>query len=121
MSFDGKNPFKIMRQTWNVGGFEAITLGASKTLTHADAQNLFLNGGGSNRTITLPAPRKGAWFKLYNSGSTAHNLLVAQADDSTTLVTVNQDEMAIVFCPADAADDSASGWSLGCVVNIEQS
>jgi hypothetical protein len=121
MSFDGKNPFKINRQTWNMGGFEAITLADAKTLTHSDAQNLFLDGDGANRTITLPAPRKGAWFKIYNSGSTAHHLLIAQADNATTLVTVHQDEMGIVFCSADAADDSASGWSLGCVVNIEQS
>ena len=121
MSFDGKNPFKILRQTWNPGGYQLITLGAAKTLTHSDAQMLGLDPGGSNRTITLPAPRKGAWFWIFNRADGAENLLIAQADDSTTLATVNQNESAIVFCAADAADDSASGWSLLAVVPINLS
>ena len=45
MSFDGKNPFKILRQTWNPGGWEKETLSGNRTLKHDDAQMLGLDCG----------------------------------------------------------------------------
>ena len=95
MSFDGKNPFKILRQTWNVGGYEKETLTGNKTLTHSDAQVIGLNcGTGGGRDVILPAPRKGAWFWIFNQSTDADNLAVKQADGSTALATINQTKVA---------------------------
>ena len=66
MAFDGKNPFRILRQTWNPGGWEKETLAANKTLTHSDAQMLALDCGGLGRDVYLAAPRKGAWVWIFN-------------------------------------------------------
>ena len=118
MSFDGKNPFKILRQTWNPGGYEIETLAGTRTLKHDDAQMLGLDAGGGARNVVLPAPRKGAWFWIFNRSDAAENLTIQQADASTTAATVNQNESAILFCDADAADDSASGWTLMAIVAI---
>ena len=118
MAFDGSNPIKDMRQTWNPGGWEKETLAANKTLTHADAQMIGLDCGAAGRDVILPAPRKGAWFWIFNHTSTAKNLAVKQADGSTALATINQNERGIFFCDADAADDSASGWDLMALITI---
>ena len=119
MSFDGKNPFKILRQTWNVGGYEKETLTGNKTLTHSDAQVIGLNcGTGGGRDVILPAPRKGAWFWIFNQSTDADNLAVKQADGSTALAPINQNESGIFFCDADAADDSNSGWDLMGLITI---
>jgi hypothetical protein len=118
MSFDGKNPFKIMRQTWNPGGWEKETLAGNRTLKHDDAQMLGLDCDGTGRDVYLAAPRKGAWIWIFNQSSTAKNLSVKQADASTALATINQNESGLFYCDADAADDSASGWKLMALLTI---
>ena len=119
MSFDGKNPIKWKRQQWSVGGYEKETLTGNKTLTHSDAQVIGLNcGTGGGRDVILPAPRKGAWFWIFNQSTDADNLSVKQADGSTALATINQNESGIFFCDADAADDSNSGWDLMGLITI---
>ena len=118
MSFDGKNPIKWKRQQWSVGGYEIETLAANKTLTHSDAQMLGLDCGGSGRDVILAAPRKGAWVWIFNRSDAAENLSVKQADGSTALATINQNESGIFFCDADDADDSASGWTLMALITI---
>jgi hypothetical protein len=121
MAFAGKNPFKIPRQLWTVGGFDKQTLAGALTLTHQDSQMLGLDPGGSNRTITLPAPEDGAWFAIFNLADGAENLLIAQADDATTLATANQNEAAIVYALPDKADAAADGWALLAIVTISPS
>ena len=116
MSFDGKNPFKIPRPLWAPGGFEQETLSGDRVLTHLDAQHIGLDPGGAHRDVALPKPRKGAWFWIFNRADAAENLVIQQADASTTLATANQGESALVFCDADAADDSASGWTLMAII-----
>ena len=118
MSFSGSNPFKIMRQTWNPGGYEKETLSGTKTLTHSDAQVIGLDCGAAGRDVVLPAPRKGAWFWIFNHSSAARNLAVKQADGSTALATINQNESGIFFCAADAADDANDGWDLMGLITI---
>ena len=76
MSFDGKNPFKILRQTWNPGGWEKETLAGNRTHKHDDAQMLGLDCGGSGRDVFLAAPRKGAWVWIFNQSDAAENLSV---------------------------------------------
>ena len=112
MAFTGKNPFKIMRQMWSVGGFEKQTLAGALTLTHKSAQFLGLDPGGSGRTITLPAPQEGAFFVIFNRADGAENLLIAQADDATTLVTINQNEAALVYALDDKAAAATDGWEV---------
>ena len=118
MSFDGKNPFKILRQTWNPGGWEKETLAGNKTLKHDDAQMLALDCGGSGRDVFLAAPRKGAWVWIFNHSTDADNLHVNQADGSTLLAAINQNESGLFYADADAADNSASGWKLMALITI---
>jgi hypothetical protein len=118
--FTGKNPFKIMRQTWNPGGWEIETLAGDRVLTHDDAQMIAFDPDGA-RDLTMPAPRNGAWFWVFNHAGGAEDISVLQADGSTALATINQNESALFFCAADAADASASGWSLLAVVAISLS
>lgn len=118
MAFDGKNPFRIPRQTWNPGGWEKETLAGNKTLTHSDAQMLALDCGGSGRDVYLAAPREGAWVWIFNHSDGAENLSVKQADGSTPLATINQNESGLFYADADAADDSASGWKLMALLTI---
>lgn len=122
MSFDGKNPFKIPRQTWNPGGWEIETLAAPRVMTHDDAQMIaFDPASGAHRVVTLPNPRKGAWFWIFNHADAAENLLLRQADGTTVVGTVNQNESALVFSPADDEDDGSTGWSLLAIVAISLS
>lgn len=118
MAYDGKNPFRVLRQTWNPGGYEKETLAGNRTLTHSDAQVIGLNCGGDGRDVILPAPRKGAWFWIFNHSSDADNLAVKQADGTTALATINQNESGIFFCSADAADDAADAWDLMGLITI---
>ena len=118
MAFDGKNPFRIPRQTWNPGGWEKETLEGNKTLTHSDAQMLALDCDGSGRDVYLAAPRKGAWVWIFNHSDAAENLSVKQADCSTALATINQNESGLFYCDADAADDAAAGWKLMALLTI---
>ena len=118
MSFDGKNPFKIMRQTWRPGDFELEVLSGGRVLTHSDAQHIRLDADGSHRTVTLPDPRKGSWFWIVNGSGTSHNLLVKQANGTTALLTIEQNESAIVYCERDRADGGSVGWSLFAIIAI---
>jgi hypothetical protein len=118
MAFDGKNPWKLGRQMRLLGGLEIETLAAGRTLTHSDAQYIGLDPGGAHRNVVLPAPRKGSYFFIFNRADAAENLVVQQADASTTCATINQNEMAIVFCAADDEDDADDAWSLMAIIAI---
>jgi hypothetical protein len=77
------------------------TLSSAKTLKAHDMRVHFLDPGGSNRDITLPAEEASAnlYFYIFNTGS-GNDLIVK--DDSTptpnTIVTVSQDEGSVMFC-----------------------
>ena len=118
MAYDGKNPFRILRQTWNPGGYAKETLAGNRTLTQSDAQVIGFDCGGGGRDLIMPPPRKGAWFWVFNQSDAAENLAVKQADGTTALVTINQNESGILFCDADAADDANDGWDLMGLITI---
>ena len=120
MSFDGKNPFKIMRQTWNPGGWEIETLAGNRVLKHDDAQMIAFDPAAA-RDLTMPAPRKGAWFWVFNHANAAEDISVFQANGSTALATISQNESALFFAPADDEDEGATGWSLLAIVAISLS
>lgn len=118
MAFTGKNPFKIMRQTWRPGDFELEVLSGARTLTHSDAQHIRLDAGGGAKTVILPDPRKGSWFWIVNGSDAAENLNVKQANGTTALLSIEQNESAIVYCENDRADGGSVGWSLFAVIAI---
>ena len=112
MAFAGKNPFKIPRPISIPGGFEAKTLAAGLTLTRGDSTYLAIDPGGSARNVDLPAPVDGGYYFIANKADAAENLVIRQADASTTLVTLNQNDSAIVYALADKAEAAADGWAL---------
>ena len=118
MSIDGKNPYKIMRQTWRPGDFQVAVLSGARTLTHQDAQHIKLDPDGTDRTVILPNPRAGSWFWIFNGAGSAKDLDVKQANGTTALLSIEQNESAIVFCERDRADEGSVGWSLFAVIAI---
>jgi hypothetical protein len=80
-----------------------------------------LDPGGSNRTITLPAPVNGAWFAIFNLADAAEDLVIEHADGSTTMTTANRNECAIVYALDDKASDAADGWDVLAIVTISPS
>lgn len=79
-------------------GVNIETLSAGKTLTIKSEQVQVLNGGASNRDITLPAPvvpdRIGHVYRIYNSGTT--NNLVVKTSAGSTLATLLPSQWADV-------------------------
>lgn len=120
MAYTGKNPFKILRPLFNVGGFNEETLAGGKVLTFSDSQYQALDPGGSHRNVAMPAAgaRAGAFFWIANKANGAENLVLQQPDASTTLATLNQNEAALVYCAADGAGAAATGWSLFAIFTI---
>ena len=107
-----------MRQVWRPGDFEVETLSGGRTLTHKDAQHIKLDAGGAHKTVILPNPRKGSWFWIFNGSDGAENLNVKQANGTTALLSIEQNESAIVYCESDRADAGSVGWSLFAVIAI---
>ena len=116
MAFTGKNTFKIPRPIAQPGAFEAATAAGDITLTGLSAQYQAIDPGGSHRNVDLPAPNDGAWYWIANKADGAENLVVRQADASTTLATLNQSDTALFYAENDKADDAADGWSLFMVI-----
>tara|TARA_R100001163_G_C5051588_1_gene188380 strand:- start:339 stop:704 length:366 start_codon:yes stop_codon:yes gene_type:complete len=112
MAFTGKNPFKIPRPLSQPGAFEATTAAGDIVLTGTSAQYQAIDPGGSGRNVDLPAPVHGGWYFIANKADAAENIAVRQADGSTTLVTLNQNDSAIVYALDDKAEDAADGWAL---------
>ena len=116
MAYTGKNPFKIMRPLYMVGGFEATTATGDIVLTGKSAQYQAIDPGGSARNVDLPEPIEGAWFHVANKADAAENIVLRQADGSTTLATLNEGDTAIVYALADKADAAADGWAVFMVL-----
>lgn len=68
------------------------TLSGDLTLSATDAMVQNIDPGGANRTITLPAEANGLVFVIGNRADAAEDLTV-QDDSSTTIATVNQDDV----------------------------
>ena len=112
MAFAGKNPFKIPRPISLPGGFEAKTLAGDLTITGLDSTYLALDPGGAGRNVDLPEPIDGGWYFIANKADNPEDLTIRQADASTTLATLNQNDSAIVYALPDKADAAADGWAL---------
>lgn len=75
------------------------TLSGNLTLKTHDRRVQFIDPGGGNRDVTLPAEADSGdlFFFILNTANAAEDLVVK--DDSTaTIVTISQNEGGIVFC-----------------------
>lgn len=82
-------------------GYNSETLTGDKTLTTSDAKYQKLDPGGTNRNITLPAEAdsKGLDFVIQNAADGSENLVIKDdAGSPATIVTLNQNEAAILVC-----------------------
>lgn len=119
-SFTGKNPFIIPRPQRYPGGFNAETLTGTHTLTYRDSQFQALDPGGASRNLNMPAAgsRLGHFFWIANKANAAETLYCNQADGSTTIVNIDQNEAALIYATADGAASGTSGWTLFAVFTI---
>ena len=71
-----------------------------RTLTLADARIQTLDPGGGNTDVLLPAEADsvGVTFYIANTADAAESLVVKEDSDTTTIVTVAQNERGIVWC-----------------------
>lgn len=73
-------------------------LGATFTMD-ADMPHLItLDPGGAARTVLLPPETQGLWFILFNTADASELLTVKEDSGVTTIVTLNQDEGALLVC-----------------------
>lgn len=85
------------------------TLAAGLTLDDTYPNNLRLDPGGAHRDITLPAvaTSEGVEFHIVNAADAAENLVVKNVGGDT-IVTINQNDSARVYC-------TDSAWIIGVV------
>ena len=90
-------------------GWHVATLEAALTLDDTYPNNLRLDPGGAHRDITLPAvaTNEGVEFYIVNAADAGENLVVKNVGGDT-IVTVNQNDAARVYC-------TGSAWIIGVV------
>lgn len=95
-----------------VGGFVSETLTGATTVDGTYGNFVKMDPGGASRNVTLPAEegRKGAWFFFANAADAAENLVIKD-DAANTIVTINQNEGAVVWC-------DGAAWNLFAVWTI---
>ena len=96
MAYSGKPFFKIPRPLLLAGGVESQTLSGDTTLTDKDSLFQSIDGGGSDRDVTLPAEKDGRVYIIKNSGAT--NSLVIKNDAAATVETLANGETGIIVC-----------------------
>ena len=74
------------------------TLTGQKTLTVNDARIQRLDPGGAGRDVLLPAEEQGLRVTIVNTADAAEDLTVKEDSDTTTIVTISQNEDAELYC-----------------------
>jgi ribosomal protein L27 len=106
---EGRRPFRF--QAVFTGAMSGnVVLTGNIVLTRRSAQWLKLDANGVNRDVTLPVVEDGLFFWIVNSAAAAFNLVVKNPAGAT-VVTINQNEEAVVCC-------DAAGWYLHRVATI---
>lgn len=85
---------QIIGDLGDVGTPNEETLSGAKVLTDEDETIQILNGGLSNRNVTLPVISAGKTFWVVNSG--ASNKLVIKSSAAATLATIGVGQAAII-------------------------
>lgn len=106
-AYDSPGPVLLPEQ------FAVITASGNITLTNQYRNRLKIDPGGSARDVTLPAAEAGLWFEIVNAADASENIVVKNPAAST-IVTINQNERAIVFC----SDEDTPAWTLYHVATI---
>tara|TARA_S200002703_G_scaffold23274_1_gene20064 strand:- start:470 stop:793 length:324 start_codon:yes stop_codon:yes gene_type:complete len=88
MGYNNEAPFQIRKHIQLLGGVNIETITGPKTLTVADSTFQMLDGGASDRDVTLPAEEDGIYFWIVNSGS-SNNLVVKDVGASTVATVAN--------------------------------
>ena len=103
------NPVKIG------SGHAAQSLSGNLVLGSSDAQFQRIDPNGSARDVTLPAEEasEGLFFWILNTANAAENLVVKN-DAASTVVTISQNEAAVVVC-------DGSSWEHMGIITIAQS
>jgi hypothetical protein len=104
MAFNNEAPFQIRKHIALLNGVNAETIAANKELVLSDSTFQVINGGASDRDVTLPAETDGIWFWVKNSG--ASNALVVKDVGAATIATVAVGEGALFVC------DGASWYNI---------
>src|SRR5687768_8393865 len=89
---------RITTRTALKGGWRSATMTGDETLTVKSSQFQRLDPGGADRTVTLPSvgTDDGYFFVVANAADAAETITVEDADAST-VVEINQGEIAIVY------------------------
>jgi hypothetical protein len=106
-------PLGVLRSFFGIkGAVQVETLTGNLTLTPAYPSILKLDPGGSARDVTLEAEADcdGALRWIVNGADAAENLVVKN-DGGSTIVTINQNESAAVYC-------DGTSWTLIAVLAI---
>lgn len=96
------------------GAWDVETLVGNVALTRKHGHYQKLDPGGSSRDATLFAQTvqdEGDWFYIANAADAAENLVIKD-DAGSTVATVNQSEMAVVYV------DAAGAWQLFAILTI---
>jgi len=118
MAYNGRSNFKLNRALALVDGWTAQTLAGDTTLTVKDSQMQAIDPGGAGRNVTLPAGEtKGRFMFIANKADADEGIVLLQPDASTSLCTISQNDMAIIYATDDIADAATSGWSLFFMVS----
>lgn len=96
MAYSGKPFFKIPRPLLLAGGVESQTISGDTSLTDKDSLFQIIDGGGSDRDVTLPAEKDGRVYMIKNSGAT--NSLVIKNDAAATIETLTSGQTTMVVC-----------------------
>lgn len=93
-------------------GYRQVVLSADDTLVATSEAVQLLDANGANRNITLPAlaVSRGLFYWIKNEAAGAFNLVVKDAA-AATIVTLNQNEAALVVC-------NGTAWKHGGVLTI---
>ncbi len=93
MGYNNEAPFQIRKHIQFLGGVNVETITGPKTLTMADSTFQILDGGASDRDVTLPAEEDGIYFWVTNIGPS--NNLVVKDVGAATVATVANGEGAL--------------------------
>jgi hypothetical protein len=94
-------------------GLQTLTGTLTLTLAEYNCNFLKLDPGGAARTVLLwpELDCKGAMVFIVNAADAAENLTVKEDSNTTTIVTINQNEGAWVW-------SDGTSWNLLCVQTI---
>lgn len=97
MSYSGRPFFRIPRPLLLEGGVESKTLSADVVIVDKDSLFQLIDGGGTDRAVTLPAEKSGRVYMISNVGA-SHNLNLKKSDGSTAVGTIAHGESGWVVC-----------------------